>query len=399
MGVSSLNRNWSKAQQAPPENWMSLKEYLDICRTAELRPLIGVNYNCHNYQKCNVPRNESIARAVRQVEYVVQAGFSGAFWYIGNEDGAPQHAELIVAHARAMKQVDPTLKAFWNDNDLSPDHLTAFLKTAGEVMDGAEFHGKWPYGGKPKNMPAFSVQDYLNEVPLIEHKSGQTWREKIGELRRTARALGRPDFLFANNEYGLGGNSPFAGNWSRFTKSLVAVEFALEMYIAGYDLACFWDNGDGYTGSNPSLPQPSAGYSGGGHMLLESTAGFRMNTMHLGFEMLAQAQNRSYLKLNTSAARVHGFATIAESTAPTGTGGALLQIFLINKYDALQDVQVTLPSTLAWRALDPSGLEIRSMVDTADHWGQRTMPTPVSCNSARALCECTLPPLSFSVIQ
>eukprot|EP01047_Picozoa_sp_COSAG01_P083515 COSAG01_NODE_17505_length_1145_cov_1.560229_1_plen_57_part_10 len=57
MGVSSLNRNWSKAQQAPPENWMSLKEYLDICRTAELRPLIGVNYNCHNYQKCNVPRN------------------------------------------------------------------------------------------------------------------------------------------------------------------------------------------------------------------------------------------------------------------------------------------------------------------------------------------------------
>ena len=32
--------------------------------------------------------------------------------YIGNEDGAPQHAELIGAHARAMKAVDPTLQAF-----------------------------------------------------------------------------------------------------------------------------------------------------------------------------------------------------------------------------------------------------------------------------------------------
>ena len=31
------------------------------------RPLIGVNYNCHNYQKCNETKDESIARAVRQV--------------------------------------------------------------------------------------------------------------------------------------------------------------------------------------------------------------------------------------------------------------------------------------------------------------------------------------------
>jgi hypothetical protein len=44
------------------------------------------------------------------VTFVVHAGFTGAFWYIGNEDGAPQHAALIAEHARAMKKVDPTLK-------------------------------------------------------------------------------------------------------------------------------------------------------------------------------------------------------------------------------------------------------------------------------------------------
>ena len=37
-------------------------------------------YNCHNYQRCDVPRNESIARAVRQVQFVVKAGFPGALW-------------------------------------------------------------------------------------------------------------------------------------------------------------------------------------------------------------------------------------------------------------------------------------------------------------------------------
>ena len=45
----------------------------------------------------------------------------------------------------------------------------------------------------------------------MEHKSRQTWREKIGALRQTTRALGRPDFLLANNEYGLGKASAFAG--------------------------------------------------------------------------------------------------------------------------------------------------------------------------------------------
>ena len=212
-------------------------------------------YNCHNYQKCDVPRNESIARAVRQVQFVVKAGFPGALWcecppqrkagkthkewwgvsrYIGNEDGAPQHAELIGAHARAMKAVDPTLQAFWNDNALSPEHLTAFLKATGDVMDGAEckivdafsicravrlanpksitvaVHGKWPFGGSP-GLPPRSWQQYLTEVPLLEHKSRQSWRQKIGELRATLKTLGREDFFLANNEYGLGKGSAFAG--------------------------------------------------------------------------------------------------------------------------------------------------------------------------------------------
>ena len=45
---------------------------------------------------------------------------------------------------------------------------------------GAEFHGKWPYGGRPK-LPAFSYAEWLLEVPLIEHKSKQTWRAKYAQ--------------------------------------------------------------------------------------------------------------------------------------------------------------------------------------------------------------------------
>lgn len=86
--------------------------------------------------------------------------------------------------------------------------------------------GKWPYGGSPSWLPAFSYQDWLTEVPLLEHKSKQTWRSKIKELRAAAVEVGRPEFLLANNEYGLGkatafATSPTGGNFTRFSKSMV----------------------------------------------------------------------------------------------------------------------------------------------------------------------------------
>ena len=119
-------------------------------------------------------------------------------------------------------------------------------------------------------------------------------------------------------------------------------------------------------------------------MLLETAAAYRMNPMHFGFEMLAQSQNRSLHKVNTSADRVHGFAASAPAT------GAL-QLFLINKFDAVQKVRV---------ALAPAGAapeELTSLVDTPDHWGAVTAPQHISC--VGRVCEVVLPPLSFSMLQ
>lgn len=79
-----------------------------------------------------------------------------------------------------VKQVDPsdpTLKVFWNDNGLNPTSLKNFL-AAGGVMDGAEFHGKWPRGGEPPTgWKPPSVSDWLAEYPLQDHKSKQSWRD------------------------------------------------------------------------------------------------------------------------------------------------------------------------------------------------------------------------------
>ena len=47
---------------------------------------------------------------------------------------------------------------------------------------------KWPFGGKPGLAPG-TYEEWIKEVPLVERKSGQTWREKISDLRGGSYAM------------------------------------------------------------------------------------------------------------------------------------------------------------------------------------------------------------------
>ena len=415
MGTSTLSADWHPGVNvsAPAKQWMNFSEYLELCRASNMRPLVGVNYNCHNGKACPFnagTANASVARAERQVRFALSKGFPGAFWYIGNEDSASMHSALILRHAVAMKKIDPTMKVFWNDNNLGPNQLKKFLKETGGVMDGAEFHGKWfvwlllmlplrcsfpvpdsmstcrPYGGMPKGLPPFSYEQWLHEVPLLEHKREQSWRAKIAGLRAAAKEAGRPELLLANNEYGLGKAAAFDGSWNRFAKSMVVVELGLEMYVSGYDIACFWDNGDG--GDTGVV---SGAWGAGEHMLLSTHAGYRMNPMHLGLELLATSQNRSMLKVNTSADRVYGFATVPVA----GQGGGGLEVLLINKFEQAQKVRLALPTALT-RGATLQLTKMSSMVNSSDGWGE-LRGDAVCC--AGGSCEFKLPPVSFSKLS
>ena len=73
-------------QRVPENQWMSLEEYMDFVDETGITPLVGVNYNNH-YHPNWMSEEESVAKAIRQAEYVVNTrGYKGAFFYIGNED-------------------------------------------------------------------------------------------------------------------------------------------------------------------------------------------------------------------------------------------------------------------------------------------------------------------------
>ena len=111
-------------------------------------------------------------------------------------------------HALAIKEVDPTIKTIFNLNTLSSSTLKSIVNSIGiDVVDGAEFHGKWPAGGK-KAEPV-TLNDWMEEVPLIDHKPGinRDYRVRTKELRETLQEMGvTKKFILANNEWGLNTN-------------------------------------------------------------------------------------------------------------------------------------------------------------------------------------------------
>jgi len=382
--ASSLDPRWDPTHVAPRDDWMSLSEYLQLCNHTGIMPMVGVNWNCKNkMDEWGVTEDQSIARAVRQVEFVVgQHGFNEAFFYIGNEDWKPfniQHAaESIARHAQQMKaradELGAVIKVFFNQNDLHGEDLKTFLKIANASIDGAETHAKWPFAGKGQGKEPYSLDQWANEVPLRDHmrEPERTHREKIDELRSAAESIGRSDLLIANNEFGLGKPGiALDSSFDRFTKSLVVIEFAMELYLSGWDMAAYWDvcNADEKDHDD--------------QMLLTSSGDYRFNPVHFGLEMLATSVDSKILNVTTQRKRVHGFASVHPESHT-------LQLYLINKLFVDVTVAISKPNKL------PALSVATSLVDTDDHFGKLTAP---EVHITGEKYEVTLPPLSFTRVS
>ncbi len=366
--------NWDGVV-ANSNDWMSLDEYLDFCDTSGIKPLVGVNYRSgYLYDRVQ----DSIDRASNCVQHVVDRGYPGAFYYIGNEDmfevgGVSSAANLFVQHAQAMKAVDPTIKIFWNDNGADPQRMKTYLAIAGEWADGYEFHGKWPFGGSPDPSPLpGSYEEWKTEVPLIDRKadnnSGKTWRQKITDLRQAADEAGYPNLLLADNEYGWGSGINYTG-FNKFTMGLLQIDFLQEHFISGYDMACFWAN----------LRNADNG-------LLDTTDNYRRNPQTLGWELLAVAQGATMVESGSSNPYVYGF------TAKTTTN---IMVYLLNKTESAQTIQIAFSSNPPDETQPASGV---SVVDSADHFGA-FQNIAIAYNAASNTYTATLPAMSYNRIS
>ena len=78
-------------------SFVASRRYLQMCEEIGSQPLIGVNYFCSSKHEsyCGT-KNQSIAHAVKQVEFVVAHGFPGAFYYIVSSINSQLRTALTV---------------------------------------------------------------------------------------------------------------------------------------------------------------------------------------------------------------------------------------------------------------------------------------------------------------
>ena len=209
----------------------------------------------------------------------------------------------------------------------------------------------------------------MKEVPLRNHQYDYEWRERTRELRYKLGQMGLDDFLLANNEFGLGHKQMYF-DFTRYTKSMINIEMAMEMYKSGLDMMALWDNTD-------------SGHSRSSHpgdaMLMDSQNSYRMNPVHFGLEMLFRAGDMKMIDMTTTAYRLHGFCA--------ADGGVRLLCYMMNKYLTEQTIKFSEPFG------EEASVAVETLVDTEDHWGE--------VNSVSYLLpvgdvwEHTVPPLSF----
>jgi hypothetical protein len=202
----------------------------------------------------------------------------------------------------------------------------------------------------------------LNEVPLQDHKANITWRTRNIELRQAATEAGYPELLFSNNEYGLGKENVLV-NFTRYSKSLVVVEFAMELFIGNYTSSAFWD---------------TAGSVFSDQMLIDQKTGNRFNPSHFGLAMLFESAGELYYNLTTSERRVHGFCAAAPHAATT-------TCYIINK---LEEAAI-----VAFTGQDCTSVHVASLVDTDDHWGTVQTTSLANCDNI------SLPAVSFTKLE
>ena len=288
---------YDPAENADPSEYMGLDEYLAFCARSGVEPMVGVNLQSP-WELGRV--EDGIAEAVRCVEYCKQQGAKVRWWYLGNEEAMkyPDLAALVNRYADAMREVDPSIRVIINNNSGNPAKaLEKILPIAGHNIDMYEIHWKWP-GWQQTGTP----EKWMDDSPIF----GGATSTKIAGIRAKATELGYPDLLVANNEWGL---SIKMKGFDKYTTSLVAVEYLLDLFQNGFDMACFW---------NTQWPGKAHAH------LLDFRDDYAFNPIAKGFELLSPALEQEMLASRSSEDTVVGFACQDKASET-------YQVFLLNK--------------------------------------------------------------------
>jgi hypothetical protein len=343
------------ADQAPAADFMDIDEYMALVKRVGCEPMVGINiYYGHTKNQ----RKEGVDNALALMKHCRKKGYQVKWWYLGNEElKGEKLAQEAKRYAVAMKAFDPNIKIMINDNHVNPNDVKTYISVMGDSLDMIETHGKWK---------AFqdlgTYKTWQNEYPLVCKGRG-IWSQRIGPLRKAAVDAGRPDMLFANNEWGLG--QKLLG-FDKYTTSLVLTDYLLDLFVGGWDMACLW---------NTQWPGRAD------KMLFDSTDGYSPNPITLAYELLTPALGAEMFEITSDDRLVYGFACHENER---------VHIYLMNKNESPKHVTVEIAGR--------GGLQLSALsANTLKRPGRELVESSVHIRGTGM--SVALPPLSLTRIS
>ena len=226
--------SWAVKSDASFKHAMDFDEFMDLCQTQNIVPLVVVNLLSFKYD--GGPTIEELATSAAEwVKYAKKKGYKVAYWQIGNEiDHHPKTitlSEFIEAYktiASAMKAVDPSA-------NIGPGilgkqkYFTALYEVAPDLVDFTSCHQyMFPFIESCKTYDLWS-------------KSNQVYISNVLKMQRAVERTGEKNMEILITETGVSPSGKDFGNVSNTYKALWWFEVLMsELMVPNVSYSFFW---------------------------------------------------------------------------------------------------------------------------------------------------------------
>lgn len=226
--------SWAVESDASFKRAMDFDEFMDLCQTQNIVPLVVVNLLSFKYD--GGPTIEELATSAAEwVKYAKKKGYKVAYWQIGNEiDHHPKTItmlEFIEAYktiASAMKEIDPSA-------NIGPGilgkqiYFTALYKAAPDLVDFTSCH-----------QYMFSFIETCKTYDLWS-KSNEVYISNVLKMQRAVERMGKKDMEILITETGVSPSGKGFGDVSNTYKALWWFEVLMsELMVPNVSYSFFW---------------------------------------------------------------------------------------------------------------------------------------------------------------
>jgi len=240
--IDSWNGTYDRANDAPPENYMDLDEYMALCEAADAEPMLGINMSSgRNYDR----QKDGLNEAVALLKYCNENNYDVKYLYLDNENhhkkwSPEEYGAQINYYVDSIKKYAPETELIGNWTDKFRSNRSSYrilLDLAGEHLDYMDVHWYWKWG-------VARWEEWIAKTPMeneTEWYNGASFAEEIEYFNDLVAEMGKPHIKLAVMEWNI---PPGPHNTdpaqTPFRTALMQSELQMQMMQGGLEIGSLW---------------------------------------------------------------------------------------------------------------------------------------------------------------